>query len=110
LYRVTITKGINELAAPPLPDDRIRHWGGGRWRLTVRDPALPRLLESLVEPLTRSDPESPLCWTGKSNRALAYELTGHQHPIRYQKVVQLLRDMDHSLQGNRKTEAGGGSS
>jgi hypothetical protein len=106
LSRVTISKGINELAAPPLPEDRIRRMGGGRWRLTVRDPGLPSVLESLVEPLTRGDPESPLRWTCKSTRTLAQELTGRQHPISHEKVAQLLRDMDYSLQGNRKTEEG----
>ena len=106
LSRVTITKGINELAAPPLAEDRIRRSGGGRWRLTVRDPELPSVLESLVEPLTRGDPESPLRWTCKSTRTLAQELTGRQHPISHEKVAQLLRDMDYSLQGNRKTEEG----
>src|SRR5207302_10015084 len=62
LSRLTITKGVIELAAPPLPEDRIRRAGGGRWSLEVRDPKLPALLESLVEPLARGDPESPLRW------------------------------------------------
>ena len=106
LSRVTITKGINELDAPPLAEERIRRLGGGRWRLTVRDPGLPGVLESLVEPLTRGDPESPLRWTCKSTRTLAQELTGREHPISHEKVAQLLRDMDYSLQGNRKTEEG----
>lgn len=106
LSRVTITKGISELAEPPLSEERIRRFGGGRRRLTVRDPKLPRLLKSLVEPLTRGDPESPLLWTCKSTRTLARELTGRRHPISHEKVAQLLRDMDYSLQGNRKTEEG----
>lgn len=106
LSRVTLTKGIKELTAPPLPGDRIRRLGGGRWRLTVRDPALPNVLEALVEPLTRGDPESPLRWTCKSTRTLARELQGRQHPISHEKVAQLLRAMDYSLQGNRKTEEG----
>jgi hypothetical protein len=106
LSRVTITKGINELSAPALAADRIRRLGGGRRRLTVRDPKLADLLESLVEPLARGDPESPLRWTCKSTRTLAQELTGRQHPISHEKVAQLLRDLDYSLQGNRKTEEG----
>jgi len=106
LSRVTITKGVHELAAPPLPQNRIRRSGGGRRQLTVQDPELPSVLESLVEPLTRGDPESPLRWTCKSTRTLAHELTGRQHPISHEKVAQLLRDMDYSLQGNRKTEEG----
>ena len=106
LSRVTITKGISELAGPPLPEDCIRRPGGGRRRLTALDPVLPDLLESLVEPLTRGDPQSPLRWTCKSTRTLAQELTGRRHPISHEKVAQLLRGMDYSLQGNRKTEEG----
>lgn len=106
LSRVTITKGIRELPEAPLPQERIRRSGGGRRRLTVRDPKLLRLLESLVEPLARGDPESPLLWTCKSTRTLARELTGRRHPISHEKVAQLLRDMDYSLQGNRKSEEG----
>ena len=106
LSRVTITKGITELDAPVLPEDRIRRTGGGRWRLVVRDPKVTGMLDSLVEPLSRGDPESPLRWTCKSTRTLANELTWRRHPISHEKVAQLLREMGYSLQGNRKTEEG----
>jgi hypothetical protein len=106
LSRVTITRGIRELDDKPLDAGRIRRPGSGRPRLVARDPDLPRILESMVEPLTRGDPESPLRWTCKSTRALAKELTAQRHPVSHEKVAQLLRAMDYSLQGNRKTEEG----
>jgi len=106
LSRVTITKGTHEIGGVPLPAGRIRRPGGGRPRHEERDPALPGILESLVEPLARGDPQSPLRWTCKSTRALAVELTRKKHPISHEKVAQLLRDMNYSLQGNRKTEEG----
>ena len=106
LSRVTITKGISELAEPPLPEDRVRREGGGRWSLVERNPRLPGLLDALVEPLSRGDPESPLRWTCKSTRTLAGELTRRRHAISHEKVAQLLRDMGYSLQGNRKTAEG----
>ena len=106
LSRVTITKGLQELEEPPLPPGRVRRAGGGRRALVARDPDLPRRLEALVEPLTRGDPESPLRWTSKSTRALAAELAAQHHRISHEKVAQLLRQMDYSLQGNRKTEEG----
>lgn len=106
LSRVTITKGISELKGAPLSAERVRRQGGGRQRLEVRDPQLPKLLESLVEPLTRGDPESPLRWTCKSTRTLAGELVWRQHPISHEKVAQYLRELGYSLQGNRKTEEG----
>jgi Rhodopirellula transposase DDE domain len=70
------------------------------------DPDLPRRLEALVEPLTSGDPESPLRWTSKSTRVLAAELAAQHHPVSHEKVAQLLRQMDYSLQGNRKADEG----
>jgi len=106
LSRVTITKGMRELRDRPLTPGRIRRPGGGRATLLRLDPDLPRRLEGLVEPLARGDPESPLRWTSKSTRALAEELTGQHHPVSHEKVAQFLRQMDYSLQSNRKTEEG----
>ena len=107
MSRVTITKGISELEAEPLPEHRVRRPGAGRRKLELHDPDLPGVIESLVEPLTRGDPESPLRWTCKSTRTLARELTARRHSsISHEKVAQFLRDMGYSLQGNRKTEEG----
>lgn len=106
LSRVTITKGVRELDEPGLPEGRTRRPGGGRKKLEVQDPTLKRVLESLVEPLARGDPESPLRWTCKSTRTLAGELARRKHPASHEKVAQLLRELDYSLQGNRKTEEG----
>lgn len=106
LSRVTITKGIRELEDKSVPVTRVRRQGAGRPSLVSVDPSLPGFLEALVEPLTRGDPESPLRWTCKSTRRLARELTSQDHPVSHEKVAQLLRGMDYSLQGNRKTEEG----
>jgi transposase len=106
ISRVTITKGIHELEEKSAPTNRIRREGAGRPSLTSGDPKLPELLEALVEPLTRGDPESPLRWTCKSTRLLATELTKQDHPVSHEKVSQLLHSMKYSLQGNRKTEEG----
>jgi len=106
LSRVTITKGIGELSEKALTEERVRRPGGGRWLLVDHDPKLPGVLESLVEPLARGDPESPLLWTCKSTRTLAWELRSRRHPISHEKVAQMLREKGYSLQGNRKTEEG----
>lgn len=106
LSRVTITKALQELDAPPLPAGRVRKAGAGRPALLTRDPDLPAVLEGLVEPLARGDPESPLRWTAKSTRTLAAELTAQHHPVSHEKVAQVLRLLNYSLQGNRKTEEG----
>lgn len=106
LSRVTITKGLGELDAMPLAPGRVRLPGAGRPSLLRTDPALPEALEGLVEPLARGDPESPLRWTSKSTRTLAAELTANRHPVSHEKVAQLLREMDYSLQSNRKLKEG----
>jgi hypothetical protein len=97
---------MRELRSRPLEQGRIRRPGAGRPSLLLVAPDLPRILEGLVEPLSRGDPESPLRWTCKSTRTLAAELTSQNHAISHEKVAQLLRQMDYSLQGNRKTEEG----
>jgi hypothetical protein len=106
LSRVTVTKGLAELDEPPLAPGRVRRPGGGRRSLVARDPALLARLEGLVEPLARGDPDSPLRWTAKSTRTLAKRLTDQRHPVSHEKVAQLLRGLDYSLQSNRKTEEG----
>jgi len=108
LSRLTIAKGIRELADAPLPPGRVRRAGAGRPKLTVQDPTLLARLEALVEPLARGDPASPLRWTCKSTRTLAATLTARRHPVSHVKVAQLLQDLGYSLQGNRKTEEGAG--
>ena len=74
LAHTTIRRGIRELseqAAHPgraLAPSRSRRAGGGRKKITQSDPQLLAALESLVDPVTRGDPESPLRWTCKSTR------------------------------------------
>jgi hypothetical protein len=106
LSRVTITKGLRELDEPPLPAGRVRRPGGGRPPIEVSDPELVERLDALVDPSSRGDPESPLRWTSKSTRTLAGELTAADHPVSHTTVRQLLKAMDYSLQGTRKTEEG----
>ncbi|BBO18783.1 ISAzo13 family transposase [Candidatus Brocadia pituitae] len=108
LSRVTITKGIRELANEDESPSviRIRRKGAGRQSLVSAKPDLPAMMEELIEPSIRGDPESPLRWTCKSTRVLAKELTRQGCRISHEKVAQLLRSTGYSLQGNRKTEEG----
>jgi hypothetical protein len=106
LSRKAIAKGIREIADGSSLPGRIRRSGAGRKNIVVRDPKLLASLERLIEPETRGDPESPLRWICKSTRALAAQLTGQKHPVSHEKVAQLLRDQNYSLQSNRKTEEG----
>jgi transposase len=110
LSRTTITAGLHELDQPAsqraAEADRIRRPGGGRRPLKETDEGLLAALESLIEPATRGDPQSPLRWTCKSLRRLAAELTGRRHPISPNSVAALLHEAGYSLQANRKTREG----
>ena len=110
LSRVTITKGVRELAQPArvraAQAQRVRRPGGGRKPVTARDPELEAALDALIDPVTRGDPESPLRWTCKSTARLAEELTHGGHPVSARTVAMLLRAAHYSLQANRKTREG----
>jgi hypothetical protein len=107
INRNTIMKGIRELESPEtLAPDRVRRPGGGRKSVLELDPSLKEDLESLIEPETRGDPESPLRWTCKSVRKLAAELKVKGHQISHTVVAALLHDMGYSLQANRKVREG----
>jgi hypothetical protein len=87
-------------------EPRTRLRGGGRKSLTEHDPKLVQALETLVEPTTRGDPMCPLRWTCKSTRKLAETLSEQGHEVSHAKVAQLLKSLDYSLQGTRKSLEG----
>jgi hypothetical protein len=104
----TIGRGLKELACTvKLEAGRVRQPGGGRKRLADIDKALIDDLLALVEPDARGDPMSPLRWTTKSLRHLGRELVARGHQISYTVVGELLKMLNFSLQGNRKTKEGG---
>lgn len=114
LSRTTIHAGLRELAMTPSGGvpvaagrGRVRAQGGGRKKLTAKDPTLLRDLDALVEPTTRGDPQSPLRWTCKSTPRLAKELVAQGHPVSQRTVCDLLAELDYSLQATRKTREGG---
>jgi transposase len=103
----TIRNGIQELREGiDVGEDRQRRVGGGRKSIREHDPDLVDALESLVEPATRGDPQSPLKWTCKSTRELAKELTKRGHKVSHTTIARLLKEADYSLQANRKTVEG----
>ncbi|MGH3502031.1 MAG: ISAzo13 family transposase [Nocardioidaceae bacterium] len=115
--RTTIRRGLAELTGDTSEQadrdrdrdrvrDRVRAPGGGRKKAEVADPQLLEELDTLIEPGTRGDPESPLRWTTKSTRHLAGELTARGHPVSHPVVAQILRSVGFSLQGTRKTLEG----
>jgi Rhodopirellula transposase DDE domain len=107
LARSTIVRGQQEISRPPdVPTGRVRRPGAGRKKTCDTDPTLVKDLESLVEPFSRGDPMSPLRWTSKSIRTLAAALEGMGHVASHRLVWATLRELNYSLQGNRKMEEG----
>jgi len=107
ISRRAILVGSREVERGDVPEPgRIRRAGGGRKANTEHQPGLQETLESLVDPLTRGDPESPLRWTIKSTRTLAQELGKQGYQAGSTLVGSLLTEMGYSLQGNRKTLEG----
>jgi len=103
----TIHRGMKELdAAELLVPDRVRRTGGGRKKATALHPELGAMLDELVEPLSRGDPESPLRWTCKSTRRLAAELRAQGYAVSHTLVASLLGEQGYSLQANRKNREG----
>src|SRR5215475_15153609 len=96
----TVRKGRDEARAGAKPGDVVRvRRSAGKRPFEEMHPEVWPVLEKLVNPATRGDPESPLRWTCKSTQILAGELFA-QHGIRIsdRTVAKLLRDHGYSLQ------------
>jgi hypothetical protein len=102
----TVSRGAREVAAGPVVDGRVRVKGAGRPSVTEAAPGVAEALESLVEPVTRGDPESPLRWTSKSTARLADELTGRGFVVGPRTVAKLLKTCGYRLQANAKVVEG----
>ena len=102
----TVSRGISELSTTPesLIENQsgIRKEGGGRKKLTETNPQLVLTLEKLIGPHTLGDPMKPLRWTSKSLRKLTLELNQQGHRIGKSTVNKILKELDYSLQTNRK--------
>lgn len=104
----TIRRGIQELRAGNLGEmaQRDRRPGAGRkWSEEV-DPSLVDDLEVLMGESTAGDPMRLLKWTTKSLRSIAEELSQRGHPVSHTTVHRLLRALDYSLWGNRRSIEG----
>ena len=104
----TIRKGITELGGKKWGEskNRIRRKGGGRKKLKDTEKNIVKALESLVNPVTRGDPESPLRWTCKSTYKLAEAMVKKGYKISQRTVYNLLVFLEYSLQSNKKTKEG----
>ena len=92
MSRTTILAGMRELREGIiLPAGRVRREGGGRKRFEQNHPEFQDMLDRLVCPSTRGDPERALLWTCKSTRKLADSLTCGGLAVSHETVAQTLR-------------------
>lgn len=107
LSKPTIQRGLKELRSRAnIDQDRVRRPGGGRKKVEDRQPELNKEIETLVDPSTRGDPESPLRWTCKSTRELASVLVEKGFSVGYRTIARVLVGLGYSLQANSKTLEG----
>jgi len=109
MSRPTLNHGFSELSGNignRCELNKIRMSGAGRKKITAEHPDLLSVLESLVEPLSRGDPESPLRWTIKSTRVLSEELSIKGYKVSKSRIATLLSEIGYSLQSNQKTLEG----
>ena len=105
--RTTIIAGMKEIKGEKeVRQDGIRRKGGGRKKKTDTDKTVMQDIEDIIGPVTSGDPESALRWVSKSTRNLAEELKRKGHEISHSSVAAILKEMDYSLQANKKTEEG----
>jgi hypothetical protein len=111
LARNTISTGIREIQfrrryPRAKITERIRKSGGGRKKITTKDPRIAQTLKQLIRSTTRGHPMTNLQWICKSTRNLASELIRLNHRISHRTVSTLLKNEGFSLQANRKTKEG----
>jgi hypothetical protein len=109
LSKPTILRGIRELrgkAKLVAEEGRVRKPGGGRKPVEEHDPKITRLLEQVMEESTVGDPMSPLKWNSKSTYQIQEYLARQGHPVSEDTIQRRLREMDYSLQANRKDKEG----
>lgn len=107
LSNKTIHRGLKELqSTEPAMPERIRKKGGGRKKLVDKNEHILTVLDGLVDPTSRGDPESPLKWTSKSVRKITQELCQQGFQISFRSTASLLQELDYSLQSNKKLQEG----
>jgi len=107
LSEATVRRGLAEVkTGEQAPAGRVRRAGGGRKRITEREPGLEQALLSLLDGVTAGDPMSPLLWTTLTPEHLAVELCEQGFAVHASTVRRMLKAMGFTLQANRKSQEG----
>ena len=103
----TVRRGLAEVrSGDQAPVGRVRRAGGGRKRISEREPGVEQALLSLLDGVTAGDPMSPLLWTTLTPQHLAERLGEQGFAVHQSTVRRMLKAMGFTLQGNRKSREG----
>ena len=103
ISKTTIIKGRKEVKnSKKLSSERIREIGGGQ-KNSFENSSLFQDVEAMLQETTGGDPMSAIRWTCKSVRKMAEELSKKGHQVDHTTIYRILKTMDYSLQGNRKS-------
>jgi hypothetical protein len=109
LSKPTILKDIDELRGKgnlAAEEGRVREFGGGRKPIEEGDPDFTRMLEQVMDESTVGDPMSPLKRSSKSTYQIRQYLASQGHAVSEDTIQRQLRNLDYSLQANRKDQEG----
>lgn len=98
-----VIRGKKELSTCDFEGERIRKSGGGRKNIEELYPQLPEWIEKIISDSTYGNPENPLTWTTQSLRKIQdLILSDHKIYVDTKTIAKLLRNLEYSLQGNKK--------
>jgi len=99
----SVARGKRELETSSPEDKGVRKKGGGRKKIEITYPELPGWIEKIVSDSTYGNPENTLVWTTQSlNKIQDALLSEHHIYVSAVTIARLLRQLDYSLQTNRK--------
>jgi hypothetical protein len=85
----------------------VRRPGGGRKKLSEKDPSILEDLKLILEPATMGDPMRSIRWISKSFAKMTATLREFGHVVGKTVVGRLVGQLGYSRQSNRKTLDGG---
>ena len=106
LSRTTIRAGRRQIEQGIPVGGRLRAAGAGRPGIERSQPGVMAALETLVDPITRGDPTSPLRWTCKSRAKLTAALNKAGWQVSSTTVGRMLHELGYRLQSVRKSREG----
>lgn len=107
----TIRKGISELGKVSKLKERgrLRKEGGGRKKITDKNPNIKKEIENILEENTAGDPMSKLKWTNKSTYTITEEINSKGKRISEDTTGRIIKQLGYSLQVNVKSKESGSS-